>query len=135
MSLGLPRQQQQWAQSLHEVINGGIDLGVPQTKNSAGFYNTFNPGNSTGVLIRIGASGGTEQYNWTTSGTPLVITHGLVDSQRNPRQPIGFKIVDTLWGGTGSTPMVYQSPSTPPTTTTITLIPSNAAAGHLVYIF
>ena len=135
MAMGLPRQQLQWAQSVHQTLNGGVDLGVPQTKNSSGFYNTFDKGNSDGVLICIGASGGTEQYNWVTAGTPVVINHGLVDSQRNPRQPVGFKVVDSRWNGTGPSPTVYQSPTVPPTTTTISLLTTNAAAGNTVYIF
>jgi hypothetical protein len=135
MAMGLPRQQLQWAQSVHQSLNGGIDMGVPQTTNSSGFYNTFEKGNSDGVLVCIGPSGGSEQYNWTTAGTPIVISHGLIDAQRNPRQPIGFKIVDSRWDGTGPSPMLYQHPSTPPTTTTISIAPTNAGVGHTIYIF
>ena len=134
-AMGLPATVYKWAESLHKAVNGGISLGEPVSKNPQGFYNEFDGGNSNGVLVRVGPSGGTEKYNWTTSNTPIVIQHGLVDSNRQPRQPIGYKIVDTQWGGTGAVPHVYQSATTPPTTSTITVAPNNAAAGHLLYIF
>src|ERR1700760_346497 len=87
--VGLPNQMQQWAQSLHAALNGGIDMGTPNSKDSTGVYNKFVKSNGSGVLIRIGASGTTDNdYAWTTSNTPVVINHGLL------RQPIGYHVVD-----------------------------------------
>jgi len=76
-----------WAQNVDKAFNGNIDMGIPTGKNSAGVYNTFSPGNSSGVLIRVGATGSGEIYAWDSTGA-VTINHEL------NRQPIGFKIVD-----------------------------------------
>src|SRR5215831_18767751 len=89
-----------WMQSVHKTLNSGVDMGVPALNGSqskdgtvnAGVYTQFDRGNSSGVLIRVAASGLTgtgASYNWPTSiAQSVVITHGL------GRQPIGFYVVD-----------------------------------------
>jgi len=129
MALGLPRQQLEWALSVHQTLNGQISMGTPTSKDSSGVYNEFSQDNCTGILIRIGPSGGTEQkYNWTTSGVGIPINHGLVDQNHNPRQPIGFHVVDS-----DKQVSVYRTVA--PDTTQITLAPSDATATVTVYIF
>jgi hypothetical protein len=121
--LGMPRQQLQWAQTVHTVLNGGVSLGVPTSKNLAGVYNNFNQDTSDGVLIRIGASGTTEQkYTWTASNVGVVINHEL------QRQPIGFHVVDS-----DKDVRIYRT--TTPNTNQITLAPTDATANVTLYIF
>jgi hypothetical protein len=119
----------EWAISVHQILNGGISLGQAISKDSNGVYNEFNQDNSTGVLLRIGPSGGTEQkYNWTTSNTGIAINHNLVDLSKKPRQPIGFHVVDS-----DKQVSVYRTAT--PTDTTINLAPTDATATVTVYIF
>ncbi len=127
--LGMPGQVQKWAQSIHQIVNGGIALGQPISKNLAGVYNQFSTDNTAGTLIRIGASGTTEQqYVWTTSNTPILINHNLVDMQNNPRQPMGFHVVDS-----DGDVRVYRTVT--PTTTQISLAPTDATKNVTLYIF
>lgn len=122
-AMGMPRQLLQWAQSVHKVCAGGVNFGNPTSKNLAGVYNNFDKDTMDGVLIRIGASGTTEQkYVWTVSGTGIVINHGLL------KQPIGFKIVDK-----DKTVDVWRTVT--PDENQITLAPSDATANVTVYIF
>lgn len=121
--VGLPRIQQQWAQTVHETVNGGIDQGVPTGKDSTGNYSTFNKGNSDGQLIRIGASGTTDNpYAWSTSGVGININHTL------GRQPIGAHLVSS------NKDLRIWIPSTP-TDTTIVIAPSDATSYATVYVF
>jgi hypothetical protein len=128
MAMGLPRQQLQWAQSVDETLNGGVSLGTiaPGAKSidSTGTPANFNRDNSTGILIRIGASGSGNGplYNWTTTGTGVEINHQL------GRQPIGFHVVDS------DKPLTVHRTTTS-NTQTITLAPSDATANSTVYIF
>jgi hypothetical protein len=129
MAMGLPRQQLQWAQSLHNVVNGGLDQGVPTGKDSTGNFNTFTQGNANGVLVRVGASGSTgNQYTWSSSNAPLVINHGLVDTNGKPRQPIGVHVVNK-----NKSLDVYLPVA--PNESTITIHPTDATAHATLYIF
>jgi len=122
-ALGMPAALLRWAQSVHDTVNNKLDFGTPLTQDSTGNFNTFAPGNNNGVLIRIGASGGSgNKYNWTTSTAPVAILHGL------GRQPIGAHLVSsdkalTIW-----------LPTTP-TTTTLSIAPSDATANATIYVF
>jgi hypothetical protein len=129
MAQGLPRQQLQWAQSLHSTVNGGLDLGVPTAKDSTGNFNTFSPGNSNGVLIRVGASGTTQNtHAWGTSNTPITIPHGLVDTEGNPRQPVGVHVVNK-----DKNMDVYLP--TAPDAKNIYISPTDATANTTIYVF
>lgn len=97
-------------------------MGVPTGTDSTGVYNTFDTGNSSGVLLRVGASTSSEAIKWTTTGTSIAISHGL------GRQPIGFKIVD-------KDKPVDVSRTAPPTSTIINLAPTDATANVTLYIF
>ena len=114
-------EHMRWTQSVYKTLNAGVDMGVPLSQNTAGVYNKFQQGNSSGILLRIGATGGSESYNWPASGS-LVINHGL------GRQPIGFKIVDK-----DKTVDVFRTAA--PTVQTITLQPTDHTANVTVYIF
>jgi hypothetical protein len=121
--VGLPNQMQQWAQSLHVALNGGLDLGTATSKDSTGVYNKFQKSNGSGVLIRIGASGTTDNdFAWTASNTGVAINHGLL------RQPIGYHVVDMDKNVT-----VYRTAT--PDANQITLAPSDATANVTVYVF
>jgi hypothetical protein len=128
MAQGLPRQQLQWAQSVDSVVNGSIDMGtiVPGSGSidATGTPANFQRGNGSGILIRVGASGSNNgpKYNWTTSGTGVVINHQL------QRQPIGFHVVDSDKPLTVHRTVVSD-------TNQITLAPSDATANATVYIF
>lgn len=116
-------EQLRWSQSVHKALNGGVDMGVPISKNTAGVYNEFEQGNSTGNLIRIGAHGTTEQqYTWGSTSVGIPVQHGL------GRQPIGFKIVDK-----DKTVDVYRT--TVPDESTITVAPTDNTANVTLYIF
>ncbi len=129
MAMGLPRQQLQWAQSVHNVVNGGLDQGVPTGKDATGNYNTFTQGNANGQLVRVGASGSTgNQYTWSSSNAPITINHALVDSNGNPRQPIGVHVVNK------SKSMDVYMPVAPGTTS-VTVSPTDATAHATLYIF
>lgn len=128
-ALGMPSALLKWAQSIHKTINGSIDQGVPNGKDSTGNYNSFSDGNSSGVLIRIGASGTSDnKYSWTTSNTPITINHGLFDSQGQPRQPIGVRLESST-----KALSVYQP--TTATTTEIFLSPTDATSYATVYVY
>lgn len=111
-----------WAQSVHKSLTGGVDMGIPTGTNSAGVYNTFDKGNSSGVLIRVGAASSSEAIKWTASNTAIAINHGL------GRQPIGFKIVDK-----DKSMDVFRT--APPDNNVISLAPTDATANVTVYIF
>lgn len=126
----LSRQQFQWAQSLHTNINGDIDMGTIATEapgaiDATGTPANFNKGNGSGVLIRVGASGSKNGplYNWTTTGTGVVINHNL------GRQPIGFHVVDS--DKANFTAFRTQTA----TDVTISLAPSDATVNSTIYIF
>ena len=128
-ALGLPAAQMRWAQSMHQVINGGISFGNPTGKDSTGNYSEFSQDNTNGVLIRVGASGSTgTKYKWTTSNTPIAINHGLVDLAGNPRQPIGVHVVNK-----NKTVDVYMP--TTPSTTVAEVAPTDATASVTLYFF
>ena len=122
-SLGFTQEQLQWAQSVYKMANAGVDMGVVTGKNTVGVYNEFQQGNGTGILLRIGASGTTEQsYKWTTSNSAITINHGL------NRQPIGFFIVDK-----DKAVDVYRTAV--PTDINIKLAPTDATVNVTIYIF
>lgn len=110
-----------WAQSVHKTLAGGVDMGIPTGTDSTGVFNTFDQGNSSGVLLRVGSSTSAEPISWPTTGS-LVISHNL------GRQPIGFKIVD-------KDKPVDVSRTAPPTTSTISLTPTDRTANVTLYIF
>lgn len=129
MALGLPRQQLQWAQSIHKVLNGQISPGTPLTQDATGNFNTFSQDNMSGQLIRIGASGGLgNTYNWTTSNTPIQVNHSLVDSNNKPRQPIGFHIVNK---DKSMDAYITQTPDS----TYLYIAPTDATANCTIYVF
>lgn len=118
----LPSTQKQWTQSVQQVLSGNVDMGTPLSQDSTGQYNTFAQGNGSGVLIRIGANGSTgNKHTWPTSGN-LVISHGL------GRQPIGCHLVSS------DQQLTICQPAAP-TSSTITLAPSNNAVNATVYVF
>lgn len=128
-ALGLPAGQLRWALSEHKVIQGGIDMGIPQSKDSTGNYNTFDQGNTNGVLVRVGASGSSDNKNaWTTSNTQIAINHGLTDSNGQPRQPVGVHLVNS------NKQLTIWQPTTPDTTN-VYVAPSDATAYATLYIF
>lgn len=121
---GMPRQFQQWSDTVHKVVNGNLDFGSTTGLDSTGTPASFNTGNTKGVLIRVGASGSTNgpKYNWTTSGTGVVINHGLL------KQPIGFHVVDSDKPLTVHRTVVADENQ-------ITLAPSDATANATIYVF
>ena len=128
-ALGMPRQQQEWAISVHKTLNGLVDQGVPVSKDSTGNFSEFTTGNTSGVLIRVGASGASGyKYNWTASNTPITINHGLLDSNGQPRQPIGVHIVNK-----NKAMDVYMPTS--PNDQTAQVSPTDATATVTLYFF
>jgi|SRR5215472_11767011 len=111
-----------WAQSVDRTLSGGIDMGTPTGKNSAGVYNTFDKGNSSGVLFRVGANGSSESYTWDSSGN-LTIMHGL------GRQPVGFQIMDI------DKASVSVHRTAVPTDQQIVLQSSDKTANATIYVF
>jgi len=112
-----------WAQSVYRALNKALSLGEPIGQNAALVYNQFTQDNTNGVLIRIGAAGGTEVYNWPAPNVGIAINHGL------QRQPIGFITCDIDAGG-----IIYRTVS-PPTADTIVLACTSGVANATVYIF
>jgi hypothetical protein len=118
----LPEQHRQVLQSVHQVLTGNVDMGTPTSKDSTGQYNEFKKGNGSGVLIRVGATGSTDNtYTWPASGN-LVINHGLL------RQPIGCHIVSSDKQLTHCQPVA-------PDENSITLLPSDPTANATLYVF
>src|SRR5208282_5655107 len=116
---------------IHNALNGGIDQAIPTAQEpdsagiNAGVYSKFSQGNLKNQLIRVAASGVTNTnaiYNWTTTGTGIVINHSL------GRLPIGFKIVDK-----DGTVDVYRTAA--PTETTLTVAPTDATVSVTLEIF
>ena len=129
--VGIPASQQRLAISVHKVLNGGLDQAVaiaqePATAGiNAGVPSQFKQANMNNQYIRIAASGVTNtnaSYNWTTSGTGIVINHSL------GRIPIGFKVADK-----DKTVDVYRTDVS--TKTTITVAPTDATASVTLEIF
>lgn len=85
-----PRNLVRVAQSVYKVLTGGVEIANPLSTDLSGIYNQFAPANQSGVMLRIGANGTTEQqYTWpATAGDPLVINHTLL------KQPLGFHVTD-----------------------------------------
>jgi len=110
-----------WAQNVDKALNSNIDMGIATGTDSSGVYNKFEQGNSSGVLIRIGANSSSELIKWDSTGA-VTIQHGL------KRQPIGFKIVDK-----DATVDVWRTAV--PTTTAISLKASSNAVNVTLYIF
>ena len=119
----LPTTQKQWAQSVHQVLTGNVDMGTPtSSKDSTGQYNEFQKGNGSGVLIRVGATGSIGNANtWPSSGN-LVVNHELL------RQPIGCHIVSSDKQLTLCQPVA-------PDKNNITLLPSDPTANATIYVF
>jgi hypothetical protein len=110
------------AQSAYIALNGGLADAVPTGTDADGVYNTFQPDNGNGVMLRIGAAGSTEPIQWVTVDVGVVIQHGL------QRQPIGFKLVDK-----DQSCDVYRT--VPPDNQQITLATTNVSANVTVYVF
>ena len=110
-----------WAQNVDKAFNGNVDMGVPTGTDSSGVYNKFEQGNSTGVLVRVGANGSSESVQWDATGA-VTIQHGL------GRQPIGFKIVDK-----DGTVDVWRTAV--PTDKQITLKSSSPSTNVTLYVF
>jgi len=123
-AMGMPRALLQWAQSLHKTVNGQIEMGLPIGKDATGNYSQFSPSNTSGTLIRIGASGGASgnSNNWSTSSTGIVINHGLL------KQPIGCHLVSS-----DKQLVIWQTQT--PNSQNIYLAPSDATANATVYVF
>jgi hypothetical protein len=120
---GLPPAHRVWTQSVDQVLQGGVTLGQGVGKNNVGVYNEFTKDTSSGVLIRIGANGTTEQkYTWGAVNAPITINHGLL------RQPIGFHVVDIDGAG-----QVYRTAT--PDQDTIMLAPTDNTKNVTLYIF
>lgn len=121
-----------WAQSVHQVFQGNVDMGtptgvkVPSTGGiNAGVYTQFDQGNSTGVLIRIaanGSSGTGASYNWGAVNVGIPIKHKL------GRQPIGFHVVDA-----DKDVRLYRTAA--PDATQITIAPTDNTASVTIYVF
>jgi len=123
MQADIESEHLRWLQSVTKTLNGSVDMGAPTSKNAAGVYNEFEQGNSSGVLIRIGAHGTTEQkYTWGASNVGIPVNHTL------RRQPIGFKIVDK-----DKSVDVYRTAV--PDTNIITVAPTDNTANVTLYIF
>ena len=128
-AMGMPSALLKWAQDIFQGLSGGLDQGIPQSKDSTGNYNTFNQGNLSGVLIRVGAAGSSgNKYLWTTNNTPIDINHGLFDSNRNKRQPVGAYLVNS-----DKALSIFEP--TAPDTTTIHIAPTDATANATIYVF
>jgi hypothetical protein len=130
----LPVAHRQFVQSVNDVLNSNVDMGTPQGNTptnagtygiNAGVYSQFKQGNGSGVLIRIAANGvvGTgATYNWGTTGTGVLINHGLL------RQPIGFHVVDA-----DKDVRVYRTAA--PDQNQITLASTDNTSSVTVYVF
>lgn len=128
----LPTSQRQWTQSVQRVLNGGLEIGTPIVNSPSapsgvnqGVPTQYEQANGSGIMIRIVANGVTNtgaSYNWSTTGTGIVIRHNLA------RVPVGFHIVDQ-----DKVVQVYRT--APPDQKTITLAPSDNSASVTVYIF
>lgn len=122
-SLELTPPQRKWAQTVHKVINGGIDMGIPQTQDASGNYNTFLQGNMDGVLIRVSPNGQVDNtYAWAGVGAGVDINHGLL------RQPIGAFLVSS-----DGDLRIWQTST--PDENTISIAPSSNTVYATIYIF
>jgi hypothetical protein len=122
VSAGVSGDTLRWAQSVHQTLNGNVDMGIPTGKDATGNWSEFGQGNSSGVLIRIGAASSTQANKWTTTGTAIAVNHGL------QRQPIGVHLVNS-----DKQLQVWQP--TTATATYIYLAPSDATVNATVYVF
>lgn len=128
----IPPEQLGWAQSIHKVLNGGVDMGTPTGQDTttgaginAGVYTQFDRGNSSGTLIRIAANGSSNtgaSYTWGAVNVGIPVKHGL------DRQPIGFFVADA-----DKDVRVYRTAA--PDATQITLAPTDNTASVTVYVF
>lgn len=122
-SLTLTAAQLKWAQTLHQTVNGGIEPGIPQSKDTSGNWSTFEKANTSGVLIRVSPRGTSDNtYSWAAVGAPITINHGL------QRQPIGAHLVSS------DKDLRIWIPATP-TKDTIQIAPSDNTSYATIYIF
>lgn len=120
-----PQSSLRQSQSVYKSLSGGIELAIPTGQNSAGVYNKFDKANHAGVMIRIGASGTSEQtYKWPGADAPLQINHGLL------KQPLGFYVTDI--DGAAN---IYRYKSAPLNANTISLATTDPSVNVTVFIF
>ena len=128
-AMGFPASLLRWAQSIYNSINGQIDFGVPNGKDSSGNYNFWDNPNCSGVLVRVSPFGNTDnKYIWVATNTAIPINHGLVDQNRKPRQPIGVILVNS-----NKDLRIYQP--TTPDTTNVYVAPTDNTSYATLYIF
>ena len=121
--LQLTPAQLKWAQTLHKTVNGNIEPGIPQSKDSSGNWSTFAKANTSGVLIRVSPNGSTDnKYSWAGVSAGISINHGLL------RQPIGAHLVSS------DKDLRIWIPVTP-TSDIIQIAPSDNTAYATIYIF
>ena len=83
-----PNGTLRWAQSIKRALNQGVLFANPVGQNSQKVYNKFQSDNGNGTMVRIGATGSGEDYEWPAANSGVVIYHNL------GRQPIGFIVHD-----------------------------------------
>jgi hypothetical protein len=110
-----------WAQSVYQALTQGIILARGRTFDLNGIYNTFDPANGDGIMLRVGNNASSEHFKWDGT-SKVVLTHNL------QRQPTGFLVTD-LDGNA----VIWRVGK--PTSTQITLQSSVNSVNATVYIF
>jgi predicted transcriptional regulator len=110
-----------WAQSVYTTLVQGISLARGHSTDITGIFNTFDPTNGDGIMLRIGALSSSEHFSWS-AGNQVTLTHNL------QRQPTGVIVTD-LDGNA----VIFRVGK--PTGTQITLQTTSNTVNATVYIF
>lgn len=111
-----------WAQSVYKTLTGGISFALGNGSDTNNVFNTFDITNGDGIMVRVGAAGGTEHYQWDGS------SQVDIDVSTLGRKPTGWILCDVdkscnIWR--------YAAP----TTTDLFLQTSDSTCSITVWIF
>jgi hypothetical protein len=110
-----------WAQSVYKALSGGIIFATGRGSDSNGVFNTFDNASGDGIMVRVGATGGTEPTQWNgSSQATIALLLG--------RKPTGWILCDI-----DKAANIFRVGA--PTTTSLTLQTSDATCSITVWIF
>lgn len=120
---GNPNDVLRWAQNIYQCLRSGITLALGSGSDSNGVYNTFDSTNGDGIMVRVGAAGGSEPIKWN-AGT----SQASIAVNRLGRKPTGFIICDI-----DRPCYIYRT--APPTSSALVLKTSDTTCSITVWIF
>jgi hypothetical protein len=118
-----PNDILRWAQSVYKSIQGGISFALGKGSDNNGVYNSFDMTNGDGIMVRIGAAGGSELIKWNSGTGQATIPVNTLG-----RKPTGWILCDIDRAAS-----IYRS--APPTSSSLILKTSDTTCSITVWIF